>query len=74
MITDRLLGPSASGRPGNLALPWSCAVYSIVNWMVSFSDVEGIQVRFNHVRCVCPFMLAATKPVAGFSYMSRHFA
>jgi hypothetical protein len=43
MITDRLLGPSASGLPGNLALPWSCAVYSIVNWMVSFSDVEGIQ-------------------------------
>lgn len=44
MITDRLLGPSASGQPGNLELPWSCAIYSIVNWMVSFNDVEGIQV------------------------------
>jgi len=47
MITDRLLGPSASGDPGNLHLPWSCAIYSIVNWMVSFSDVEGIQVRIH---------------------------
>jgi hypothetical protein len=45
MITERLLGPSASGDPGSLQLPWSCAIYSIVNWMVSFSDVEGIQVR-----------------------------
>lgn len=44
MITDRLLGPSASGVPGNLDLPWSCAIYSIVNWMVAYSDVEGIQV------------------------------
>ena len=42
MITQRLLGPS-SGHPGNLSLPWSCAIYSIVNWMVAFSDVEGIQ-------------------------------
>ena len=24
-------------------LPWSCAIYSIVNWMAAFSDVEGIQ-------------------------------
>lgn len=45
MITERLLGPTASGDPGNLHLPWSCAIYSIVNWMVSFRDVEGIQVR-----------------------------
>ena len=45
MITERLLGPSPSGQPGSLKLPWSCAVYSIVNWMVSFRDVEGIQVR-----------------------------
>lgn len=43
MITNRLLGPSASGEPGSLDLSWSCAIYSIVNWMVSFSDVEGIQ-------------------------------
>ena len=44
MITDRLLGPSRSGDPGSLTLPWSCAIYSIVNWMVAFLDVEGIQV------------------------------
>ena len=24
-------------------LPWSCTIYSIVNWMVAFSDTEGIQ-------------------------------
>lgn len=46
MLTDRLLGPSASGQvnPENVTLPWSCALYSIVNWMVAFADVEGIQV------------------------------
>lgn len=43
MLTQRLLGPSADGTPGNNDLPWSCAIYSIVNWMVAFSDVEGIQ-------------------------------
>jgi hypothetical protein len=31
------------GNPGNANLPWSCAIYSIVNWTVAFSDVEGIQ-------------------------------
>ena len=44
MITQRLLAPSPSGQTEHLNLPWSCAVYSIVNWMVAFSDVEGIQV------------------------------
>lgn len=46
MLTDRLLGPAPSGEvnPENVALPWSCALYSIVNWMVAFADVEGIQV------------------------------
>jgi len=43
VITQRLLGPTATGEPGNVELPWSCAIYSIVNWMVAFSDVEGIQ-------------------------------
>jgi len=43
MITGRLFGPSPEGEPGNMNLPWSCAIYSIVNWMVAFSDVEGIQ-------------------------------
>ena len=43
MITGRLLGPTATGAPGNLNLPWSCAIYSIVNWMVAYSEVEGIQ-------------------------------
>jgi hypothetical protein len=54
MITMRLLGPAASGQPGNLALPWSCAIYSIVNWMVAFSDVEGIQTLCMKV---LPFLL-----------------
>ena len=46
MLTDRLLAPAASGEinPENVTLPWSCALYSIVNWMVAFADVEGIQI------------------------------
>jgi hypothetical protein len=44
-LTQRLLGPSQSGEAGHVNLPWSCAIYSIVNWMVAFSNVEGIQVR-----------------------------
>jgi hypothetical protein len=42
-LTQRLLGPSRDGAPGALELPWSCAIYSIVNWMIAFSGVEGIQ-------------------------------
>lgn len=44
MITGRLLGPSSKGEPSHLQLPRSCAIYSIVNWMVAYPDVEGIQV------------------------------
>jgi len=46
MLTDRLLAPAANGQvnPDNISLPWSCALYSIVNWMVAFADVEGIQI------------------------------
>lgn len=54
MITSRLLGPSLAGDPGNLNLPWSCAIYSIVNWMVGFLDVEGIQILCLKV---LPFLL-----------------
>ena len=56
MLTDRLLGPSASGdvNPENVTLPWSCALYSIVNWMVAFADVEGIQIMCLKV---LPFLL-----------------
>ena len=43
MITSRLFGAVPGSEPGNLNLPWSCAIYSIVNWMVAFSDVEGLQ-------------------------------
>jgi len=46
MITSRLLGPSSKGAPSHLQLPRSCAIYSIVNWMVAHPEVEGIQVRF----------------------------
>jgi hypothetical protein len=48
MITDRLLGPTANGTPSHLNLPTSCAIYSIVNWMVAHPDVEGIQTM-----CIC---------------------
>jgi hypothetical protein len=44
MITSRLLGPAADGTAGKINLPRSCAIYSIVNWMVAFSDVKGIQI------------------------------
>lgn len=43
MITSRLLAPVEGSEATNLNLPWSCAIYSIVNWMVAFSDVEGLQ-------------------------------
>jgi hypothetical protein len=43
MITSRLYSPVQGNEPSNLNLPWSCAIYSIVNWMVAFSDVEGLQ-------------------------------
>ena len=44
-LTQKLLGPSIeNGIGGPVELPWSCAIYSVVNWMVAFADVEGIQV------------------------------
>lgn len=58
MITTRLLGPSKDGDPGSLTLPWSCAIYSIVNWMVAFLDVEGIQILCLKV---FPFLLEDEK-------------
>jgi hypothetical protein len=43
-LTNSLLGPChTNGIPGNIGLPWSCAIYSVVNWMVAFVDVPGIQ-------------------------------
>ena len=42
-LTRRLLLPAASGETSHTDLPWSCAIYSIVNWMVAFANVEGIQ-------------------------------
>ena len=44
MITSRLLGPTADNRPSYLNLPQSCAIFSILNWMVAYPQVEGIQV------------------------------
>lgn len=44
MLTERLLRPTRTGDVDNVNLPWSCAIYSVVNWMVAFVDVEGIQV------------------------------
>jgi hypothetical protein len=43
MITSRLWGPTGAGVPSHLNLPKSCAIYSIVNWMVAHPNVEGIQ-------------------------------
>jgi hypothetical protein len=42
-LTQRLLGPAANGIVRDVELPWSCGIFSIVNWMVAFTDVEGIQ-------------------------------
>lgn len=53
-LTQRLLGPSAGGSVAEIELPWSCAIYSIVNWMVAFSNVEGIQTMCLKV---LPFLL-----------------
>ena len=49
MLADRQLGAAAAAATGednaeSVTLPWSCALYSIVNWMVAFADVEGIQI------------------------------
>lgn len=49
MITSRLLGPSSQGKPSHLQLPSSCAIYSIVNWMVAYPEVEGIQVCYQNI-------------------------
>lgn len=49
-LTRKLLGPvHQAGIAGNVDLPSSCAVYSIVNWMVTFADVAGIQTMCMHV-------------------------
>lgn len=52
-LTQRLLLP-AGGFVSNTELPWSCAIYSIVNWMVFFADVEGMQTMCLKV---LPFLL-----------------
>lgn len=54
MLTDRLLRPTQSGDVDNVNLPWSCAIYSVVNWMVAFADVEGIQIMC--LKCL-PYLL-----------------
>jgi len=44
-LTQNLLGPTRlNGVPGSVDLPWSCAIYSVVNWMVAFTHVMGIQI------------------------------
>lgn len=53
-LTQRLLGPPRSGELNAMELPWSYGIYSIVNWMVAFSDVEGIQTMCLRV---LPFLL-----------------
>jgi len=54
MLTDRLLRPTQAGDVDNVNLPWSCAIYSVVNWMVAFADVEGIQIMC--LKCL-PYLL-----------------
>jgi hypothetical protein len=53
-LTQRLLGPTHPGDMGGVELPWSCGIYSTVNWMAAFSDVEGIQTMCLRV---LPFLL-----------------
>jgi hypothetical protein len=65
VITQRLLGPTEDGTAGTaVELPWSCAIYSIVNWMVAFSDVEGIQ---SMCLRVLPFLLEDEQQRAGLT-------
>jgi len=54
MLTDRLFRPTKAGDVDNVNLPWSCAIYSVVNWMVAFADVEGIQIMC--LKCL-PYLL-----------------
>lgn len=56
MLTDRLLRPTGAGEVDNVNLPWSCAIYSVVNWMVAFADVEGIQVSVLFTRPINLFV------------------
>lgn len=45
LLSQRLLKrPSQGVGTGYVNLPWSCAIYSVVNWMISFADVIGIQI------------------------------
>lgn len=53
-LTQRLVGPPIHGRLGDVELPWSYGIYSIVNWMVAYFDVEGIQIMCLRV---LPFLL-----------------
>mmetsp|Transcript_4735 Transcript_4735/g.8426 ORF Transcript_4735/g.8426 Transcript_4735/m.8426 type:complete len:1499 (+) Transcript_4735:34-4530(+) len=53
-LTDRLLRPTQAGDVDNVNLPWSCAIYSVVNWTVAFADVEGIQIMC--LKCL-PYLL-----------------
>ena len=53
-LTQRLVGPAITGHLGEVELPWSYGIYSIVNWMVAYFDVEGIQIMCLRV---LPFLL-----------------
>jgi hypothetical protein len=53
-LTQRLVGPPMKGHLGEVELPWSYGIYSIVNWMVAYFDVEGIQIMCLRV---LPFLL-----------------
>ena len=33
------------GIPGYVNLPWSCAMYSVVNWMVAFTQVKYSRIQ-----------------------------
>jgi hypothetical protein len=53
-LTQRLLGPTLTGTLSEVELPWTYGIYSIVNWMMAYSDVEGIQTMCLRV---LPFLL-----------------
>jgi len=36
--------PAVDDHSGFVNLPWTCAIYSVANWMVAFADVRGIQI------------------------------
>jgi len=52
-LTDNVLGATKIDEAGSIDLRLSCVVYCVMNWMVTFNDVLGIQIMcLNVLPCV----------------------